>query len=114
MPEKIVKIYATPAVAASKRPAFLPTSAMPGAINPRISRGIIKLNKLENILLKVANTLDSHSGKKKPQTTPSMMAAIICASSGSFFIFIMVADCINVYCIRKDSLSGSVFKIAGL
>jgi hypothetical protein len=84
-----VNVYAVAAVAASRRPAFLPTSAMPGAISPKMSRGMMKLSRLENIPLMVAKILDNHSGNIIPPTTPRIIAIIICASSGIFFVFIV-------------------------
>lgn len=89
-PENSVKVYAIAAVAASRRPAFLPTSAMPGAISPNISKGMMKLSRLENIPLMVAKILDSHSGNINPHITPKIMAAIICANNGNLFIFMML------------------------
>ena len=76
-------------VTISRRPALLPTSAMPGAISPSIRRGIMNPNRLEKILLMVANSLESHSGKKNPQATPRAMAMIICRSKGNFLFFIV-------------------------
>jgi hypothetical protein len=65
-------------------PAPLPSSAIPGATSPNISRGIIKLNKFPNRALIVTNTLISQFGKNIEQTTPKRIAMTILRSNGNF------------------------------
>ena len=64
------------AVIASSLPAPLPKSAMPGATNPNIIRGIMKERKSENMDEMVTNILTPHIGKNMDATIPAIIAII--------------------------------------
>jgi hypothetical protein len=64
------------AVMANSLPAPLPKSAMPGATNPKMMRGMIKERKPENMEVMVTNILTPHIGKNSDATIPATMAMI--------------------------------------
>jgi hypothetical protein len=77
----MVDPYAINAVIASSLPAPLPSSAIPGAINPNIINGITKDKKLEKIPVMVTNIFVAHNGKNREATIPATIAMITFGSN---------------------------------
>ena len=87
-PAKMVEPYAINAVTASKRPAPFPKSAMPGATNPTIIRGIQKNRNEAKMPLNVTKTRTTAAGKTNPNAKPKAMAVTILGNKPIFLIFI--------------------------
>ena len=72
----------------SKRPAFLPTLAMPGTIKPKMSNGTKNPKKLLKRALNVAKRRCGHSGRTNPQMMPATIAMTTLVSSPILIFFI--------------------------
>ena len=80
-PKDRVEKYATAIVITRSLPALLPRSAIPGAISPTISKGIIKLKKLPNMAFITIKPRTKGVGKNRPHTIPNIMAMTIFGSN---------------------------------
>ena len=90
-PEKIVDPYAIATVIIKSFPAPFPRSAIPGAISPRISNGIINERKLLNRAFKVTNTRTAQSGKNNENIIPKIIdISTLSNKPGLLFIIILL------------------------
>jgi len=90
-PASSVDEYASAAVMANHRPAPRPSSAMAGAMRPRMINGMAKPRNWPNTPLNVTKTLVSQSGKKFPNSTPSAIATTIWGRSPNVNFFFWAA-----------------------
>ena len=86
----------------SRRPAPVPSSAMPGATSPSTMSGMEKLRKCPKISLNVAKKRATASGRKVEQRTPAVMASRMRGSRPIFSSGFMARRCR----LRKTGVRG--------